>query len=94
MGDRAQRKDAGATRAGIRKRDGKDTVTAFKRARVEAISSQAVIPFGPQRVCTVFGHREMPRRKLEQLRQQQETDTHRELIDKMQTKLQKKTRRV
>ena len=94
MGDRAQRKDAGATRAGIRKRDGKDTVTAFKRARVEAISSQAVIPFGPQPGRTVFGHREMPRRKLEQLRQQQETDTYRELIDKMQTKLQKKTRRV
>ena len=74
LGDRATRKDKSTTRATGGKVGGKRTVAGFKRERAEALHAQAIIPFGPApeaRPRTVFGHREMKRQKLEDLRKQE-----------------------
>ena len=93
LGDRATRKDKSTTRATGGKVGGKRTVAGFKRERAEALHAQAIIPFGPApeaRPRTVFGHREMKRQKLEDLRKQEETAKYREMIAKMEAKLEKK----
>ena len=93
LGDRETRKDKGTTRAGTPKTLAKRTVTGFKRERAKALHEETPIPFGsaPEaRPRTVFGHKEMKRQTLEDLRQQEETTKYREMLDKMEAKLEKK----
>ena len=93
LGDRKERSDKGTARAGGRETCGEYTVTGFKRDRAKAIHEEAIIPFGSApEACprTVFGHREMKRQKLEALRKQEETAKFREMLSKMEAKLDKK----